>query len=113
MFNISVYLYIYRWVDMLDDEEVIYKRVQYLKDRHWLDRDTKYVTIEFLVYNGQVEPLVTKIELTFDFTRDHDKIVYISLSDNITLYMPSLLILFYFLFFLIFVEIFANLSISL
>jgi len=54
---------------MLDDEEVIYKRVQYLKDRHWLDRETKSLSIEFLAYNGQTEPLISRVSLEFEFTR--------------------------------------------
>jgi hypothetical protein len=61
--------FIKRWVDLLSNDKIIEKRVNYMKDRHWLDRQTKYVNIEYLVYNGQVEPLICKVVITFDFTR--------------------------------------------
>jgi hypothetical protein len=57
------------WIDLFDDEKTIHKRVSYLKDRHWIDKQTKKVKIEFLVYNGQEDPLISKVDLNFHFTR--------------------------------------------
>jgi hypothetical protein len=71
------------WIDLFDDEDTIHKRIRYLKDRHWLDRQTKHLAIEFLVYNGQEEPLICKVELKFDFTRGK------------THFSPELMLLFY------------------
>jgi hypothetical protein len=54
---------------LFDTEDVIYKRVNYLKDRHWIDKQTKDVTFSILLYNGQDEPLVCEALLTFEFSR--------------------------------------------
>ena len=54
---------------MFDEEDVIKKRIDYLKDRHWIDKQTKDVTFALLVYNGQEEPLVAEALLKFDFSR--------------------------------------------
>lgn len=54
---------------MFDEKEVINKRVDYLKDRHWIDKQTKDVTFSLLFYNGQDEPLVCEALLKFDFSR--------------------------------------------
>ena len=59
----------HRWIDLFDEKEVINKRVDYLKDRHWIDKQTMDVTFSLLFYNGQVEPLVCEALLTFDFSR--------------------------------------------
>ena len=58
-----------RWIDLFDEEEVIRQRVNYLKDRHWIDKQTKEVTFSILILNGQYEPLVCESLLTFDFSR--------------------------------------------
>mmetsp|Transcript_56874 Transcript_56874/g.106822 ORF Transcript_56874/g.106822 Transcript_56874/m.106822 type:complete len:727 (-) Transcript_56874:173-2353(-) len=57
------------WIDLLDDDEVINKRLKYLEDRHWLDKQTKEVTFELLVLNGQHDPLICEIKLSCLFTR--------------------------------------------
>jgi hypothetical protein len=54
---------------LFDEEEVIRQRVNYLKDRHWIDKQTKEVTFSILILNGQYEPLVCESLLTFDFSR--------------------------------------------
>jgi len=58
-----------RWFDLFDDESTIWTRLDYLQERHWIDRNTKIVSAELLVYNGQVEPLISKSVISFDFTR--------------------------------------------
>jgi len=58
-----------RWIDLFDEEDVITKRIDYLKDRHWIDKQTRDVTFALLVYNGQEEPLVAEALLKFDFSR--------------------------------------------
>jgi hypothetical protein len=54
---------------LIDDEHKIWKRERYLKDRHWIDRQTKSLTIEILVYNSQEQPLISRILATFQFNR--------------------------------------------
>mmetsp|Transcript_28856 Transcript_28856/g.48749 ORF Transcript_28856/g.48749 Transcript_28856/m.48749 type:complete len:683 (+) Transcript_28856:288-2336(+) len=61
--------YFEMWIDLLDDDEVINKRLSYLKDRHWLDKQTKKVTFELLVLNGQHDPLICNAKLTLLFNR--------------------------------------------
>lgn len=58
-----------RWFDLFDSESTLWTRLAYLEDRHWIDRKTKIISVEFLVYNGQVEPLISKSVISFDFTR--------------------------------------------
>ena len=57
------------WIDLFDDEDTIRKRLNYLKDRNWIDAQTKTVTFALLVFNGQDEPLVTEALLSLDFSR--------------------------------------------
>jgi hypothetical protein len=58
-----------RWVDLRDDVDIIKKRLRYLEERHWVDKQTKRVTFEILVFNGQTEPLVTRIGFELVFSR--------------------------------------------
>jgi hypothetical protein len=58
-----------RWIDLFDDEEVIFKRISYLKDRHWIDKQTKDVTFSLVLFNGQEEPFVCEALLKFSFSR--------------------------------------------
>ena len=58
-----------RWIDLFDEEDVIHKRVDYLKDRHWIDKQTKEVSFSIFVLNAQEEPLVAETKLSFEFTR--------------------------------------------
>jgi len=68
-FSFQIALVTIRWIDLLDDDEVINKRLHFLKDRHWLDKQTKKVTFELLVLNGQHDPLICEIKLNCLFTR--------------------------------------------
>lgn len=45
---------------MLDEKEVVDKRIAYLEDRHWIDRQTESVIVKILFYNGQLKPLLTE-----------------------------------------------------
>jgi hypothetical protein len=54
---------------LFDTKEVIKKRIDYLKDRHWIDKQTTDVTFSLLFYNGQGEPLVCEALLKFLFSR--------------------------------------------
>lgn len=57
------------WIDLLDTDDVIAKRVEYLEDRHFLDKQTKSLEIELLAYNAQTEPLICRAILKFKFDR--------------------------------------------
>jgi len=54
---------------LFDEEEIIYKRIDYLKDRHWIDKQTKDITFSLIVFNSQYEPFVVEALLKFDFSR--------------------------------------------
>jgi len=57
------------WLDLMEPYDVIKKRVEYLEDRHWIDKQTRKVTIELLVQNHQYEPLVSLVLFRFYFDR--------------------------------------------
>ncbi|KAJ1454484.1 hypothetical protein M885DRAFT_618063 [Pelagophyceae sp. CCMP2097] len=57
------------WLDALEPRSRIEQRIRYLEDRHWIDKQTKTVRIELLIYNGQLEPLLCEVILSFDFHR--------------------------------------------
>ena len=59
----------HRWIDLFDEETVIQQRLAYLKDRHWIDEQTKEITFTFFVLNAQEEPLVSEAKLSFYFNR--------------------------------------------
>lgn len=61
---------------MFDSDEVIRKRLQYLEDRHWIDKQSKAVTFELLVLNNQHEPLVCEMKVTFTLTRGNRRTLF-------------------------------------
>ena len=70
-----------RWIDLFDEEEIIYKRIDYLKDRHWIDKQTKDITFSLLVFNGQYEPFVCEALLKFDFSRGMFSALYLRIAN--------------------------------
>ncbi|KAJ8613242.1 hypothetical protein CTAYLR_004539 [Chrysophaeum taylorii] len=56
------------WVDLLDTDDVVGARLDYLKERRFVDKQTKSVTIELLLLNAQTDPLLCRafLELKFD-----------------------------------------------
>lgn len=70
-------LIICRWIDLLDKEEISKKRIHYLEDRHWIDKQTKTITFELLVLNNQHEPLVCEMKLVFKLSRGASSIYHV------------------------------------
>jgi len=57
------------WLDTLEPLHVLKNQVQYLEDRHWIDQQTRQITIELLVQNYQFEPLFSLVLIRFRFDR--------------------------------------------
>jgi len=57
------------WLDVEEPRALLKKRLTYLEDRHWIDRQTKSVIVELLVVNEQYEPLLCEAILEFVITR--------------------------------------------
>jgi hypothetical protein len=78
---------------LFDDEDVIYKRVNYLKDRHWIDKQTKDITFSLILFNGQDEPLACEALLKFEFSRGLIPFLYCAVFiAQLTFHICSLLI---------------------
>jgi hypothetical protein len=45
------------------------KRLRYLEERNWLDKQTEEVTFTIVVVNNQLEPLACETKFTFRFNR--------------------------------------------
>jgi hypothetical protein len=54
---------------LYDGDDVTLKRLLYLKDRNWLDKQTEEVTFTLAVLNNQIEPLACEMKFTFKFNR--------------------------------------------
>jgi len=67
---------------MIDEESKIWNRERYLKDRHWLDRETQMLDISMLLLNSQVEPLISHVNIHFEFTRGYHYTRPLSLSPS-------------------------------
>eukprot|EP00928_Gymnodinium_smaydae_P079988 TRINITY_DN6379_c0_g1_i2.p1 TRINITY_DN6379_c0_g1~~TRINITY_DN6379_c0_g1_i2.p1 ORF type:complete len:632 (-),score=59.24 TRINITY_DN6379_c0_g1_i2:230-2125(-) len=57
------------WLDALEPQKDIKRRLEYLADRHWIDKQTKTITIEILTTNQQYEPLISLAIFKFMFDR--------------------------------------------
>eukprot|EP00928_Gymnodinium_smaydae_P100431 TRINITY_DN984_c0_g1_i1.p1 TRINITY_DN984_c0_g1~~TRINITY_DN984_c0_g1_i1.p1 ORF type:complete len:619 (+),score=62.44 TRINITY_DN984_c0_g1_i1:81-1937(+) len=57
------------WLDSLEPRKDLDRRLKYLEDRHWIDRQTKTITVEILSTNQQYEPLMSVAIFKFHLDR--------------------------------------------
>jgi len=57
------------WLDTDGDQDTIKKRVEYLIERQWIDRQTSSIDIEIDFYNGQLEPVLCTVLLKVHISR--------------------------------------------
>mmetsp|Transcript_45200 Transcript_45200/g.130937 ORF Transcript_45200/g.130937 Transcript_45200/m.130937 type:complete len:607 (+) Transcript_45200:53-1873(+) len=59
--------YFEMWLDTKEPRHILKRQVRYLEDRHWIDKQTRLVTIELLMQNYQFEPLLSIVLFRFRF----------------------------------------------
>eukprot|EP00929_Paragymnodinium_shiwhaense_P070508 TRINITY_DN35700_c0_g2_i1.p1 TRINITY_DN35700_c0_g2~~TRINITY_DN35700_c0_g2_i1.p1 ORF type:complete len:695 (+),score=108.04 TRINITY_DN35700_c0_g2_i1:106-2190(+) len=57
------------WLDTEEPEALLMQRLQYLEDRHWVDKQTKTLEVDLLFVNTQYEPLICLARLIFTLKR--------------------------------------------